>query len=324
MNKRLAVGLALGGGGARGIAHIGVLKVLEREEIPLDFIVGSSIGALVGTAYAIKPDAVALENRVAEVLGEENAAGPGFKLLAKVRQYEQDRCDRLHRLKRFAGKEVFLNLILVRKGLLSAKDTRSCIDPFLCDIDLVETRIPCAVTAVDLVSGRRVVITEGSAVQAVMASCAVPGYMPPVAWDDMLLVDGGVVDVVPAAPAKEAGVKMVIGVDVGSRFCQKATIGDGVDALNRTAEIMELYLSRPGRGTADILIEPDVKDIHWTDFTVYEELIKKGEQAAELKLKDIRKAVRRTRRKKILPWLPPINPDLKAAKEPISHPSRFL
>lgn len=268
MKKSPAIGLALGGGGARGIAHIGVLRVLEREGIPLDYIVGSSIGALVGVAYAIKPDAAALEQRVAEVLGEENEAAPGFRLLAKVRHYEQDRCDRLYRLRRFAGKELFLNLILVRKGLLSAKDTRSCIDPFLSDIDLAQTQIPCAVIALDLVSGLGVIITEGPAVQAVMASCAVPGFMLPVARDEMLLIDGGVFDAVPAAPAKKAGAKMVIGVDVGSRFGPKATIADGVDAINRTTEIVELYLGHPRRAMADILIEPDVKDVHWTDFFV--------------------------------------------------------
>ena len=124
MDQTPDISLALGGGGARGIAHIGVLKILEREGIPVDFIVGSSIGALVGTAYAINPDATAHAHRLAEVLGTESTSAPGFKLLGRVRQYEQDRSDLLSRMIRFAGKEVFLNLILVRKALLSEKDTR--------------------------------------------------------------------------------------------------------------------------------------------------------------------------------------------------------
>ena len=302
MEQTPDISLALGGGGARGIAHIGVLKVLEREGIPVDFIVGSSIGALVGTAYAINPDAAALADRVAEVLGGENSSAPGFKLLGRIRQYEQDRSDLLYRLMRFAGKEVFLNLILVRKALLSEKDSRSCIEPFLRKIDLAETAIPCAVTAVDLISGNRVVVTRGPAIEAVMASCAVPGFMPPIALNDMLLVDGGVIDAVPSAPAKEQGTGLVIGVDVGTRLSRQATIGDGVDAINRVAEIMEYHLSRPGRELADILIEPDVKHFHWTDFLNYDELIERGEQAAASKLDEIRKAVRRNRRKKRLHW----------------------
>ncbi len=303
MNQTPGISLALGGGGARGLAHLGVLKVLEREGLPVGFIVGSSIGALVGTAYAINPDAAALAQRVAEVLGEEGNTAPGFKLLGRVHQYEQDRSDLLYRLKRFAGKEVFLNLILVRKALLSEKDSRSCIEPFLRAIDLSETAIPCAVTAVDLISGNKVVVKQGPAIEAVMASCAVPGFMPPIALNDMLLVDGGVIDAVPAGPAKEERAGLVIGVDVGGRFTHKTTIGDGVDAINRVAEIMEYHLSRPGRQQADLLIEPDVRHFHWTDFLKYDELIDRGEQAAESKLDEIRRALRRSRRKISLRWL---------------------
>jgi len=302
MNPKPGISLVLGGGGARGIAHIGVLKVLERESIPLDLIVGSSIGALVGAAYAINPDAEALAERVAQVLGDENSSAPGFRLLHRVRQYEQDRSDLVSRLLHFAGKEVFLNLILVRKALLSEKDTRSCIEPFLKQIDLAETAIPCLVTAVDLISGNRVVVKRGPIIEAVMASCAVPGFMPPVALGDMLLVDGGVIDVVPSGPAREEGSGVVIGVDVGARMSHQTTIEDGVDAINRVAEIMEYHLSRPGRELADILIEPDVRHFHWTEFLSYNEIIERGEQAAESKLDEIHKAVRRMRRKQKLPW----------------------
>jgi NTE family protein len=256
----------------------------------------------VGTAYAINPDATVHAHRLAEVLGTESTSAPGFKLLGRVRQYEQDRSDLLSRLIRFAGKEVFLNLILVRKALLSEKDTRSCIEPFLSEIDLAQTAIPCAVTAVDLISGSRVVLKQGPAIQAVMASCAVPGFMPPIALNDMLLVDGGVIDTVPSGPAKENGNGPVIGVDVGGLLSQQPIIGDGVDAINRTAEIMEYHLSRPGRELADILIEPDVKHLHWTDFLNYEELIERGQQAAASKLDEIHRALKRARRKKILAW----------------------
>jgi NTE family protein len=84
MKEHPKIGLALGGGGARGIAHVGVLKVLEREEIPLDLIIGTSIGALVGAAYAINPDAAALEKRVSEVLSTNSKENKGLKLLRKT------------------------------------------------------------------------------------------------------------------------------------------------------------------------------------------------------------------------------------------------
>ncbi len=212
MIKRPILGLALGGGGALGIAHIGVLKVLEREKIPIDLIVGTSIGALLGAAYGANPDAISLEKRVSEVLNPNGKEKAGLKLLGRLQWNDSLKPDFFHRVVRIAQKEIFLNLATFREALLSENDLHECIEAFLPDIDLKETSIPCAVTAVDLVSGRQVVLKHGRLIHAVMASCAVPGFMPPVRWDEMVLVDGAVVGPVPACPAKDEGADIVIGV----------------------------------------------------------------------------------------------------------------
>ena len=309
MGRKFKVALALGGGGARGLAHIGVLKVLEADGIAVDVIIGTSIGALVGGAYALKPDAVALEKRVAEVLGPDGAPNTGLKLLARVHREEVDKSAFMHRLLELALKEMFLNLILVRKALLTEKELQDCVTPFLEDVDIAQTRIPFGATAVDLVSGRRVVLKRGPLIRAVMASCAVPGFMPPIEWDEMILVDGGIVESVPAVVACNEGADFIIGVDVGGGLYQPAAIGDGVDTINRAAEIMTFYLSHVGRGLVDVLIEPDVKQNHWTDFSNYRELISRGEAAAASMLPEIRKRLRRRRRRAFLSrpfsWIKP-------------------
>jgi NTE family protein len=165
-----------------------------------------------------------------------------------------------------------------------------------------ETTIPFAATAVDLVSGQHVLLSEGPIIQAVMASCAVPGFMPAVAWDDMILVDGGIVNFVPADPLKNLGADVVIGVDVGSCLGVSCTIEDGIDAMHRSMEVMSFFLNRHSKENVDIMIEPAVGDIPWTDFFKYEELIYLGEAATELKLEEIRKRARPNFRQKIFQW----------------------
>ena len=286
---RPKIGLALGGGGARGLAHIGVLKTLEREMIPVDMISGTSIGALVGAAYAVNPDARALEKRVLEVLGPENKEKTGFKLLEKAQWDAGSKSDFLHRIVRIAQKGLFLNLALFRDALLTEHDMRGCVEAFLPDIDISETTLPFAAVTVDLVSGRRVVLKHGPLIQAVTASCAVPGFMPAVKRDGMILVDGGVVDSIPVGPAKEWGADVIIAVDVGSHLDHQGIIEDGIDAINRVTHIMAYNLSTRSREIADLLIEPEVREIGWTEFPNYAEIIRRGEQSAALKIEEIRK-----------------------------------
>ena len=302
MKERPKIGLALGGGGARGIAHVGILKVLERAGIPIDMIVGTSIGALVGAAYAVNPDAIALEKRVSEVLGNKGKAGKGLKLLGQTQWDGDVKSDFLSRIVRIAQKEMFLSYAIFKNALLSENDLRKGVEAFVYDIELDDTTIPFAATAVDLVSGRHVLLSEGPIIQAVMASCAVPGFMPAIPWDDMVMVDGGIVDFVPADSLKNLGADVVIGVDVGSCLGVSCMIEDGIDAISRSMEIMSFFLNRYRKENVDIMIEPAVGDITWTEFLKYEKLIYLGEAATELKLKEIRKRARPNFRQKIFQW----------------------
>lgn len=321
MLKRDKIGLALGGGGARGVAHIGVLKVLEREGIPIDLIVGSSIGALVGGAYAVNPDAAALEKRLSEFLSPECEQSRGLKLLGKTRWNKPEKSGLVHRLSRIAGKEMFLSLALLRNALLSESDMRDCVAAFLPDIDLEDTLIPFAAAAADLVLGEEVVLTQGPIIRAVMASCAVPGFMPPIKRGERLLVDGGIVDAVPVSPAKREGAETVIAVDVGACLCQPCIVEDGIDAINRATEIMGFHLNRRSTEGAHVLIEPNVSQFEWTDFLDYEALIREGEKAAESKLEEIRNLLEHGFRRKVFRWVREMTPGMrrKVDKRHLTH-----
>ena len=300
MHKRPRLGLALGAGGARGIAHVGVLKVLQREGVPIDLIVGTSIGALVGAAYAANPDAFALESRVREVLDPHGKKETRLKLLERSYWDEEFKPDFIHRLVRIVQKEMFLSLALFRSAVLSKDDLRMSVEAFVPDIAIEDTRIPYFSTATDLLSGRPVVLKQGSLIRAVMASCAVPGFMPSIAWDDMLLVDGGLINMVPVIPAKESGADAIVGVDVGMILKRDHPVEDGIDAIHRATEIMNYYLGTADRISAEILIEPVVRTFGWTDFFAFEELIRQGELAAELKIKEIKQILKPGFRNKVL------------------------
>ena len=156
--------------------------------------------------------------------------------------------------------------------------------------------------AVDLISGQQITLKQGPLIRAVMASCAVPGFMPNITLDDMILVDGAVVGAVPASPAKNIGAEAVIGVDVGPCLCRPCIIEDGIDAINRAASIMEFHLSKRSRESADVVIKPEVSEIAWTDFLNYEELIHLGEVATEAKIDDVKKMLVYPFRRKVFLW----------------------
>lgn len=288
MERSGGVALALGGGGARGLAHVGVLKVLEKEKIPIASITGSSIGALVGAAYAVRPDAVFIEKLVFDILASEGPETLGLRLLERIPRHERTRAEGLRRLAEIAAKEMVFNMVLVRKALLSEEELRQAVEPYLADIDVAETSLPFAATAVDLVSGRKVTLTSGPLIPAVMASCAVPGFMPPVVWEDMLLIDGGVIDPVPAEEARRGRPGAVLGVDVGAYLSSPASFDDGIDVVRRVMDIMITHLARPGRQQCDLLIEPEVESFHWTDFSRFADIIACGETAAVASIDRIR------------------------------------
>ena len=249
-----SIGLALGGGFARGIAHIGVLKVLEEENIPIGFIAGTSVGALIGAAYCSGVSPAELEQIASRVR---------FRDLARWT------------LSRY-GFATNLRMISFLNKILKVKTFE-------------ELRIPLAVTATDFASGEGVVFRSGPLADPVRASCAYPGVFLPVTVDGRLLVDGMLAHALPTQPLRDMGADRVIAVSLRSNWAN----GDGpkhiFDVIGQCFAIAQNMNSAQARRSADLIIEPDVTGYRYDDFEHSAELVLLGERTTRAALPEIRK-----------------------------------
>jgi NTE family protein len=287
--KKKRIGLALGGGGARGLAHIGVLTVLEREGIPIDLIVGTSIGALVGGAYAsgISPDE--LQKKVDAYLNSPEFQASAMK--AFETSHAKGELGLTQKIQTYLRNRFYLIQAMFKPGIISNEDFQSTIDYFIPDIQIEETRIPFRAVATDLVSGKEITFSRGPLRQAVMASCAVPGAIAPLKEGQKLLSDGGIICLVPSSVARQEGADIVIAVAV-DRGIRSEELRNVVDVYLRISEIMGKKLKEYELADADVVILPEVGDLHWSDFSEAINLIDEGEKAAREKLDDIRHVMR--------------------------------
>lgn len=294
MWKRKRLGLALGGGGARGIAHVGVLRVFEEESIPVDLIVGTSIGAMVGAAYAIGQNTQEMEKRIEEFLNSPTFQESALKSVKEIRDSKQSNFT--ERVYAFFRNRVLLAQSLFRLGLLGSEEFQAMIDFFVPDIQIQDTQIPYRAVATDLVSGQSVVMSEGPLRRAVMASCAVPGAVPPVEVNGMLLSDGGSINVVPTMVAREEGADFVVAVSVRGDIHSDDEFGSAADICFRTSDIMGFHFETYMLDKADVVIHPRVGSLHWTEFALARDLVREGERAAREKLHLLRKTLPFSRR----------------------------
>lgn len=297
-SKKLKIGLALGGGGIRGYAHIGVLKALEEEKINVDIITGTSAGAIVGGNYAFFRNASVVEKRLTE--------GVNGEVLRKIRKIV------LSESKEEKEKGFFYNVKeTLRKGILYTSSVRkiSFIDETVYDIiirslvpdvKIENLSIPFIAVSFDIVKGEEILFREGSLRFAVKASSAIPGIFPPVQMNNSLLVDGGWLHLVPVLPLKNEGADLIIAVDVSREPEPPEDLLKGINVLLRAYEMArnnfkELLLQR-----ADIVIRPDVGSIHWADFTKGKECIKRGYEATMNKIPQLKKIIKEKSERK---WL---------------------
>lgn len=242
----LKVGLALGGGAARGFAHIGVIKVLEAHGVKVDVVAGTSAGSVVGALYASGLDGLSLQ-RVALGLHEERV----------------------------------VDWTLPDRGVLKGEALQSFINTSLKNLPMERLPRRFGAVATDLANGRRVLFAQGNTGQAVRASSAVPGVFQPVKISGREYVDGGLTEPVPVLAARELGADVVIAVDIG----QKPHWGkvDGtVQVLLQSITIMGDALGKAQRGSADVVIEPHTAAVAPTDFGDRSLAILEGEKAAML------------------------------------------
>lgn len=266
--SRPKIGLALSGGGMRGLAHIGVLKVLEREGIPIDLLAGTSMGGLVGAAYAA-----------------------GLSL-----EYIEQEALRMGSLRQIIP---FFDRSISNPSVLQGKKVEDYLCELLGEVRFEELRVPLAVVAVDLNREEKVVLHEGRVRDAVRATIALPGLFMPVKRGDRLLVDGGLLDNLPADVVRGMGAERVIAVDVSTsretvslfterlyrhRFMPSGFV-ELLEVLWRSLNVMMHEMDRQclERAATDLLLRPSLPPgvTVLTGFSLVEETIESGTRAAE-------------------------------------------
>ena len=286
--EKLKVGLALGGGGARGLAHIGVLRVLERENIPIDLITGTSMGAIIGVVYALKKDISAIE-KIAEKYSKISEFNIDLSFGEKERKGKPFF---LKKMSDFLKKGYILNLELRRKYLNDGGEIRKIIGELIDDKTFEDTKIPFVAVAADLVRGEKVIISRGKLFDALLASSSIPGMFPPVILDRKILVDGGIVDVVPIEVAQSLGANFVIAVSVSHTIKKRFEFNNAVEILFRTDSITSAELRKLQLSFADVVITPKVGRFHWSDFSKPERCIREGEIAAQDTISELKKKLK--------------------------------
>lgn len=248
------IGLALGGGFARGVAHVGVLRVFEREHIPIDFIAGVSAGAIVAAAYASGTDL--------ETIGKIGCAM------------------RFNDVARWS---------LCRLGLVGSERMAAFLKRLLKKYRFEEMETPLGVLATDLATGLPVPFRDsGDVILPIRASCSYPGLFQPIRYEDRLLVDGAMSTEVPAALAHNMGATHVIAVGLPMQG-PDVVPNNMLQVVNRCFQILQNRAEVAWRRDADLIITPHVASVAWDGFKSGVEMIEAGEKAAEAALPEIRK-----------------------------------
>ena len=276
--------LVLSGGGARGLAHLGVMKAFEKAGIKIDMIVGCSFGAIIGALYAQTPDSVKVEKHMHKFMHDRAFKELGLDYLKKSTVTSDDT---LRQLANSIKDWVLLNVVAKRMALFKAERLENAINFLLRDENIEDCRLPFACNATDLVTGRPYLFTEGSIRKAVTASATIPGYFPPVRHADKLLVDGAVSYNLPVRLAREMGADFVIAVDVHPFIHPENNFKNVLDVILRVKSITSNILTDETMNAADVLIIPPVKEYFWYEFDRFVEIIQAGKQAARLRFKEI-------------------------------------
>jgi NTE family protein len=264
----MKLGLALSGGAARGLAHVGVIEVLERENIQVDMVAGASMGAIIGAAYAAGQNAAELKHHALDL---------SWPKLVRLFEFNP----------------------LRTSGFTGTRRVREKLKSIIGDREFSQLQKPFACVATDIISGEEVVFNQGSVLDAVLASMALPLVFKVPRMGRRYLVDGGISDPLPVGPLKELGADKTIAVNV-LRGLGILPRGFGTDegtpkhapnfvrVATQVIYIASAHLAEAGLKQADVAIEPDMTGIHLADFGMAREAILRGETSAEIALPSIR------------------------------------
>lgn len=294
--NRVKVALALGGGGVRGLAHIGVIRALQQEGLQIDIIAGTSMGAMIGAQYALNPDINAIERKMLSMINRKEVIAIE-KLISGYSPPDEKKLI-IQSLFSFVKQMVLVNVRAIKRWVFSGKEISWIFEHLEIETDFRKLKIPFCCTSVDLRTGEEIISSKGSIKEAVLASVSLPGVFPPVKSGKRLLVDGGIIGSVPVEAARAMGADVVIAVGVEARVDYNKKLGNGLDIMFQADAIRAWHLSDMKIKGADIIIYPDVGDISWASFSKGDECIKAGEKTTRAMKEQIQEVIRRKQKQK--------------------------
>ncbi|MBU2499826.1 MAG: patatin-like phospholipase family protein [bacterium] len=290
MARPLKIGIALGSGGARGLAHAGVLQVLEEAGIKADIVAGTSMGSIVGALYAQNQDPAWIWDKLKTYISNPDFADYWAPFVPRDESEAQSPQHRLSGIFDFMQRKMIAVKTVTRPWIQEREKLLNPLGKAFGPISFEDLPIPLAAVALDLVSGRSVVYTKGPLVEGIYASCAIPAVFPPVYRDGMIICDGGGPFRVPVEACRDLGADVVIAVDIPA--FEETTFSTGLDMILRSNTIARQRLNRFVCGTADFVIRPHVTEFHWADFGSGEACRARGYAQAEAQLGDLRRLLR--------------------------------
>jgi NTE family protein len=277
----MRIGLSLGAGGARGWAHLGVLKALEEEGIRIDLVNGASIGAVVGASYALYQNTEKMFSLAKRAIEAVNVN------YFNVFRHSNDGASFLS--------NILLNAICdiaaLRSSLISHKNNIKALEILLGDHEFHETKIPFSSVATDLVSRKLISIRKGRLVDGILPSISIPGIFPPVEIDDYLLVDGGVLANVPVRALRQNGAEFVIAVRLIDRA--KPKFRNGFELLAYLDSLKFREITKRELAEADFVLDVDTTGLDGGKFDGYEAAISIGQLEAKKRLPELMEKLNR-------------------------------
>ena len=270
------LGLALGGGGSRGVAHIGALQALHSSGISPDIIAGTSSGSTIGAMYAATLDPFWIENRFRKFMETDLFFKFRSGSLIDGRNEETFLEKVTTKVKQHYMVALGLNKSFVAKREVIEKAVNFLVP---CNA-FSELKIPMEIVAVDIQSGEEIIYHEGNLKESIIQSSSIPGFFEPTLKDEKIIVDGGVSSPIPIETLKNK-VSIIMAVDITNSMLKPLKSPNMIEIMRRSDIITSLKLKAKLSSEADILVKPDVAGIHWSDFENFNKLLYSGKSAME-------------------------------------------
>lgn len=294
------LGLALGGGGARGAAHIGVLQELHQGGVKIDTIAGTSAGSVIGAMYAATRDPFWVENRFRDFIKSKPFSGLRSKRLAKG----GDPDSVFDQIAKKVSDQYVMMMSLKRRSIIKKDPLLKAIKFLLPVSTFKELKVPLKVISTDLNSCEDRIDDSGDLIEAVVRSCSIPGFVEPSELNNEIIVDGGVGMPIPVPAIKKECV-FTLAIDISRYQLKPMKKVNMMEIIKRADMVTSLRLKARLSEEADFVISPNTMGLHWSDFDQFETLIEKGKDAARISLDQLKTSInqKQTIFSKMKEWL---------------------